>query len=93
MSDLIAALREAGHEDVAAALEQKELAGRLRKAGREDLADSLITGETPRVEEPEPAAEPTPLAPHEQLAKSLHDAQSRWVTLGSPEGPEEAEAA
>ena len=85
MSDLTEALREAGHEDVAAALEKKELAGRLRKAGRDDLADSLITGETPPPEQPEPAPEPTPLAPHEQLAKSLHDAQSRWVRLGEPD--------
>jgi hypothetical protein len=35
VSDLTEALREAGHEDVAAALEKKEWAGRLRNAGRD----------------------------------------------------------
>ena len=43
MSDLAAALREAGHEEIANQLEQRELVGRLRKAGRDDLADVLAT--------------------------------------------------
>jgi hypothetical protein len=82
MSDLSAALREAGHEDVAAALEKKELAGRLRKASRDDLADALISGEqTSPTEEPEPAGKPEPRE-HELLAKRLNEAQSRWITLG-----------
>jgi hypothetical protein len=81
MGDLAAALREAGHGDVADALEKKELAGRLRQSGRDDLADQLEAGEpTPPVEEAEPVGEPEPQ--HERLARSLHDAQSRWVTLG-----------
>lgn len=85
MGDLAAALREAGHGDVAAALEKKELAGRLRKSGRDDLADQLEAGEpTPAADETaEPSEEP---APHERLARSLRDAQSRWVTLGGSDG-------
>jgi hypothetical protein len=84
MGDLAAAIREAGHEDVAAALETKELAGRLRKSGRDDLAEQLEAGEsTPAAEETEPNAEP---AAHEQLAKQLGEAQSRWITLGGSGG-------
>lgn len=81
MSDLAAALREAGHGDVAAALEKKELAGRLRKSGRDDLADALETGDPiPAAEEAEP---PTPVPqPHEQLAKQLEEAQSRVDHVG-----------
>ena len=86
MSDLSEALRADGHHEIAAALEQKELAGRLRKAGRDDLADSLITGATPPVEEPEPAAEPN--AEHELLAKQLDKVQSRWITLGGKGAPD-----
>jgi hypothetical protein len=89
VSDLADALREAGHDDVADQLEQRELAGRLRELGRSDLADALITGETPPVGEAEPTAEPTPPAPHEQLAQSLRDAQSRWLTLGGPGGSDD----
>ena len=52
---MAAALREAGHAEIAAALERKSLAGQLRKAGRDDLADSLEAGElTPAVEEAQP---------------------------------------
>jgi hypothetical protein len=87
MGDLADALREAGHEDVAAALETKELAGRLRKSGRDDLAEQLEAGEpTPAAEETEPNAEPP--APHEQLAQQLGEAQSKWMTLGG--GSDEA---
>jgi hypothetical protein len=57
MSDLAAALREAGQGDVADALERKELAGRLRQAGRDDLADALVTGENKLT--PEEEREPT----------------------------------
>lgn len=82
MSDLAAALREAGHGDVADALERRELAGRLRQSGRPDLADQLEAGDpTPAVEEAEPSAEPEPLE-HELLAKRLDEAQSRWYSLG-----------
>jgi hypothetical protein len=82
MPDLTAALREAGHGDVADALERKELAGRLRQSGRPDLADQLEAGDpTPAVEEAEASAEPEPLE-HELLAKRLDQAQSRWITLG-----------
>jgi hypothetical protein len=45
MTDLTAALREAGHDDLAAALERKALVRGLREAGREDLADALESGE------------------------------------------------
>jgi hypothetical protein len=84
MGDLADALRAEGHDEIAAALERRELAGRLRKSGRDDLADALEAGEpTPPVEEAEPSAEP---APHERLARSLRDAQSRWVTLGGSGG-------
>lgn len=90
MSDLAAALREAGHTDIAAALEGKELAGRLRQTGRDDLAAALEAGsQTPPAAEEEtpPTVQPTPPAPHAQLAQALHDAQSRWVTVGgSPDG-------
>jgi hypothetical protein len=44
VSDLADALRAAGHTDVAAALEGKELAGRLRQSRRDDLADALEAG-------------------------------------------------
>jgi hypothetical protein len=55
VGDLADALREAGHEDVAAELEGKEPAGRLRQSGSDDLDDALEAGEpTPRVEEAEP---------------------------------------
>ena len=39
--DLTEGLREAGHDDLAEALERKQLAGRLRESGRDDLADQL----------------------------------------------------
>jgi hypothetical protein len=87
MSDLAAALSEAGHHEVASELERRELAGRLRNAGRDDLADALITGETPPAEQPEPAAAPEP-PEHELLAKRLADAQSEWITLGGKEAPD-----
>jgi len=88
MTDLAAALREAGHDDVAAALERKELAGRLRQNGRDDLADQLEAGvQTAPAEEAEPSTNLTPVA-HERLATALHDAQSRWVTLGGSGGPD-----
>jgi hypothetical protein len=87
MSDLSAALREAGHEDMAA--RRKKGAGRkAAQGGRHDLADALITGEqTPPAEEAEPATESTtPPAAHEQLAERLNAAQSKWLTLGGPGG-------
>ena len=59
MDDLAAALREAGHEDLADALRRKALAGELREAGREDLAAALEAGEAPG----EQAAPATPAAP------------------------------
>jgi hypothetical protein len=83
MGDLADALREAGHGDVAAALEKKELAARLRKSGRPDLADQLEAGD-----QPAPEAEETPPPapqPHELLAERLNAAQSRWTTLGGPD--------
>jgi hypothetical protein len=39
------------------------------------------------------AAGPTPPQPHERLAKQLHDAQSRWITLGGPGGSDDGQAA
>lgn len=83
MSDLAAALREAGHKDVADALERKELAGRLRQSGRDDLADALEAGDPAPAVEETPPAEP---APHELLAKRLEQSQSKWITLGGPDG-------
>jgi len=91
MSDLTDALRAEGHEDVAAALERKALAGDLRKAGRDDLADALEAGE-PAAEATEPSP-PTPPAPHEQLAQQLNAAQSKWLTLGGPGGSDDGQAA
>jgi len=91
MSELAAALRDAGHSDVADALERKELAGRLRQTGRDDLADQLEAGAP--AGEAEPSAEPTPAAPHEQLAQQLNAAQSKWLTLGVPEGSDDGKAA
>jgi hypothetical protein len=96
MGDLAAALREAGHGDVADALEKKELAGRLRQSGRDDLANQLEAGgETSPAgdEDTPPSVQPTPPAPHEQLAQQLNAAQSKWLTLGGPEGSDDAEAA
>jgi hypothetical protein len=88
MSDLAAALREAGHSEIANALERKELAGRLRHIDRDELADQLEAGAP--AGEAEPNAEPTPAAPHEQLAQQLNAAQSKWLTLGGPGGPDAA---
>jgi hypothetical protein len=89
VSDLAAALREAGHPEVADQLERRELAARLRESGRPDLADALMTGEqTPPAEAAEPGSEPAPPAPHEQLARSLRNALSRWVTLGRQGAPD-----
>jgi hypothetical protein len=89
MGDLADALRESGHTEIADALERKELAGRLRQSGRDDLADQLEAGEPmPAVEETEPPP-PAP-QPHEQLAKQLDEAQSRWITLGGSGGSDAA---
>jgi hypothetical protein len=94
VSDLSAALRADGHDELAAALERKELAGRLRQSGRDDLADALISGRTPPAEEVEAANEPTtPPAAHEQLAEQLNAAQSKWLTLGGPGGSDDGQAA
>jgi hypothetical protein len=88
MTDLAAALREAGHDDVAAALERKGLAGQLRQAGRPDLADQLeASDQTQPVEEAQPPATPQP---HEWLAKQLNEAQTQWHTLGGPDGDQAA---
>jgi hypothetical protein len=80
MNELSVALREAGHTDIAAALERKELAGRLRQSGRDDLADALEANSEPTPATEEPKAEPP--TPHEQLAKRLHEAQSPWFSFG-----------
>jgi hypothetical protein len=53
MGELADALRANGHDEIAAALERKELAGRLRQAGRDDLADALLTGENKLTSEEE----------------------------------------
>jgi hypothetical protein len=82
--NLSSALREAGHPDIAEALERKALAGQLRQAGRDDLADSLEAGDQPApVEGAQPPAAPQP---HEVFAKQLNEAQSEWHTLGGPNG-------
>ena len=82
--NLSAALREAGHTEIADALERKSLAGQLRTAGRDDLADSLEAGDqTAPVEGAQPPAAPQP---HEVFAKQLNEAQSVWHTLGGPDG-------
>ena len=89
MGHLTDALREAGHEDVASALERKELAGRLRQNGRDDLADALATGDRttpPGEEEAQRTVEPA--TPHERLAQELRNTQSRWMTLGGSRGPD-----
>jgi hypothetical protein len=78
MSDLTAALREAGHVELADQLERKELAGRLRESGRADLADQLAGDKAP--------ADEPPAQPHEQLAKRLREAQSEWHSLGGSDG-------
>jgi hypothetical protein len=93
MGDLADALRAEGHAELADKLETKELAGRLRQSGRDDLADALEAGAqtTPAdEEEAQPNAERTPPAPHEQLAKQLDEAQSRWITLGGSGGSDAA---
>jgi hypothetical protein len=73
MSDLSAALRADGHDDLADKLEAKELAGRLRQSGRDDLADQLEGGQ----QQTTPAEPPRPLTPQErelQLATAYRDA-------------------
>ena len=82
MSDLVTALREAGHGDVADALERKELAGRLRQSGRDDLADQLEAGqqETTPVEPAEPEPPVTPAEQHQRLAEDYRDALNASLT-------------
>jgi hypothetical protein len=94
MTDLAAALREAGHEDVAAALEKKELAGRLRQNGRDDLAHALEAGGqgNPAAEE-EAQRTVEPATPHKRLAQELRNAQSQWFTFGGPGSPGDGKAA
>jgi hypothetical protein len=48
MGDLADALGAEGHNEIADALERKELAGRLRHTGRDDLADALEAGSQTR---------------------------------------------
>jgi hypothetical protein len=79
MSDLAAALREAGHGDVADALERKELAGRLRQSGRDDLADQLEADQ----QTPTPAPPERPLTHAEQeqqFAEQYRDALNRSLS-------------
>jgi hypothetical protein len=90
MTDLAAALREAGHGDVADALERKELAGRLRQSGRDDLADALEGGDQPAeaLEAGEQPADkrqerPAPASPAEQeqrFAEQYRDALNAAIT-------------
>jgi hypothetical protein len=86
MTDLTAALREAGHDDLAAALERKALVRGLREAGREDLADALESGETatPPAEEAQSTNPPTPQQQHHQFAEHFRDAlnESRTPWFG-----------
>jgi hypothetical protein len=67
--DLTEGLRDAGHDDLAEALERKQLAGQLREGGREDLADQLEAGR-----EPEPAP-----SEGEQLQNELRAMRDRNV--------------
>jgi hypothetical protein len=84
MSDLAAALREAGHPDVADALERKELAGRLRQSGRDDLADALEAGgeagAPAREQEDEAAPGATPVNAERQFAEQYRDALNAAIT-------------
>lgn len=76
MSELAAALREAGHSDVADALERKELAGRLRQTGRDDLANQLEGSKPPDA----PAADAVPVHPEQRFAESLRDHMNSSLT-------------
>ncbi len=76
---LTIALREAGHTELADALERKELVGRLRQSGRADLAE--------RLEAPEAPAEPEqPKSPERAAAEGLLDhlnaSVTKWHSLG-----------
>ena len=75
MTDLSAALKEAGHDELAAALERKSLAGQLRQAGRDDLADAL--------EADQPPAEQTPAAPTRPAVEAArqHEAAAMYEGL------------
>ena len=84
MSDLSAALRADGHDDLADKLEAKELAGRLRQSGRDDLADALEAGDSGAArQQPTPAERERPLTPAEaeqQFAEAYRDAVNRSLT-------------
>jgi hypothetical protein len=95
MRDLADALGAEGHNEIADALERKELAGRLRHTGRttwptrsKQAARHARAGE----EGTPPSGQPTPPAPHEQPARQLNAAQSRWITLGGLEGSDNGQA-
>ena len=81
MSDLSAALRADGPDDLADKLEQKELAGRLRQAGRDDLADELEAGGQQQQTTPvEPERPLTPAEREQQFAEAYRDALNRSLT-------------
>lgn len=54
--DLARTLREAGHADIAEALERDQLRDQLREAGRGDLADAPEAAGSGQPAEPAPAA-------------------------------------
>ena len=70
--DLAGALREAGHADIADALERKQLANRLREGGREDLAEQLEAGKTP--------AAPVSEADQQFFERIKSAAESQWTS-------------
>jgi excisionase family DNA binding protein len=89
MSDLTAALREAGYDDIADELDKRALAGELRKAGRDDLADSLEgAGEAPQEETP-------PERPDigQAMLGALNRSVTPWFTLGQAPDEEARDAA
>jgi hypothetical protein len=79
---LTRALREAGHDDIAAQLERKQLGDRLRQTGREDLAAQLESGQGG--ERPARPETQTGVGAEagEQFLAELKDASERgWTSL------------
>ena len=85
MTDLSAALKEAGHDELAAALERKSLAGQLRQAGRDDLADALEADQPPAEQTPAAPTDPVEAA-RQQEAAALYEGLVRAGIAPAREG-------